>query len=106
VRKNPLSSQDVATSGRHGVQRPLAAHVRNRIGRELHDELAQELVGVSLVISSVMVRLPDALAPLHSDLARVTETLLQSVTRCRTLAYAIAPNSTKPQNQSESPLEE
>ena len=52
----------------------------------MHDGLAQDLAGVSLLVSSVMGKLPSDGGSLYIELHQVREILLQSIDRCRLLA--------------------
>src|SRR5450631_3188024 len=67
----------------------LSVGERKRIGDELHDGLAQDLAGVSLLAGGFVGKLPDGVGALRIELTQVQDILSQSITRCRLLAYAV-----------------
>ena len=71
---------------------PLSQRELRWIGIELHEQLAQELAGISLLAGSILSRLPGAATSLHSDVSQLSEVLATSIARCRSLASAIAPS--------------
>ena len=67
----------------------LSVGERKRIGDELHDGLAQDLAGVSLLVGGLVGKLPDSVGALRIELTQVQNIRSQSIDRCRLLAYAV-----------------
>ncbi|MBT3294545.1 MAG: hypothetical protein HN919_12375 [Verrucomicrobia bacterium] len=85
---------DKETRERRQIQNEMleiARREQQRIGRDLHDALGQQLAGASFLLASLEKRLRDRELP-ESDLAKeVGGHLREAVTRTRHIAYGLAP---------------
>ena len=69
---------------------------QQRIARDLHDGLGQELTGIALLLQSLATRLR-AVAPRETkDLAYATSLVNEAIENTRSLAYGLAPVSADP----------
>lgn len=64
---------------------------QRRLGRDLHDDLGQQLTGVMLLSSIVSSQLKKESHPLESDVKQLVMLLQQSIVTARNLARGLAP---------------
>ena len=69
----------------------IAESERSRLGRDLHDGLAQTLIGLRFVIARVRDRLPDRNSELARDSEMAVDLLDQSIRQTRKLARGLSP---------------
>ena len=73
----------------------IAQREQTRIGLDLHDGLGQELTGISLVLGSVVPKLPPDAAAFRDVLRAVEKQVQDSIETCRTLAQGLSPTARK-----------
>lgn len=71
----------------------IAQREQTRIGLDLHDGLGQELTGVSLILHSVVSKLPPSAATYRDILNGVEQQVRDAINTCRTLAYGLSPTA-------------
>jgi signal transduction histidine kinase len=64
---------------------------RTRIGQDLHDGLAQLLIGVKLLLAALGDRLADAGSPHRADAERAAELVSRAIAQTSELAHGLSP---------------
>jgi len=64
---------------------------RNRIGQELHDDLCQELTGLSYMMRVISKGLPKSSAGLHRELDELSGRVSAAMERTRSMAHGLFP---------------
>lgn len=79
---------------RRGLERALlnsASAEQQKLGRDLHDGLGQELAGISLLASAIAASLKRAGRPETAELGNLANLAAQAVANCRALAHGLSP---------------
>jgi signal transduction histidine kinase len=66
-------------------------HMRNRIGQELHDDICQDLAGLSCMMEVLAGRLAQKAPELHREFAELTADLNAAMKRTRSMAHGHFP---------------
>lgn len=69
----------------------IASHEQQRISRDLHDGLGQELFGISLLLRGLLARQPHLDGAVREQLEQILALTGQAVTTTRSLARGLAP---------------
>jgi DNA-binding LacI/PurR family transcriptional regulator/signal transduction histidine kinase len=69
----------------------ISAKTMERIGQELHDDLAQHLLGISLIAASARKSINSDNGKLDSSLEQISRLLAESITKLKTISRGLLP---------------